>query len=186
MATGAVTSNTTDEAEIRRLIEAREKAVRSRDAKGSMANIASDIVSFDVVNPLQRTGSDELRKRAEEGFASFQGPIGYETRDLEITAGDDVAFARGLSHVNGMRQDGGHLDMWWRTTLCFSKIDGKWMITHEHNSVPFDVESGKASLDLKPEDCSGWTFELFSTFHFIAGAGGCKAHRIDAFIEIQP
>jgi ketosteroid isomerase-like protein len=40
--------------------------------------------------------------------------------------------------------------MWWRTTVCFRKLDGKWMVTHEHNSVPFDVESGKASLDLKP------------------------------------
>jgi hypothetical protein len=26
------------------------------------------------------------------------------------------------------------------------------MVTHEHNSVPFDVVSGKASLDLKPWD----------------------------------
>jgi hypothetical protein len=30
------------------------------------------------------------------------------------------------------------------------KIDEKRMVTHEHNSVPFDVESGKASLDFKP------------------------------------
>jgi ketosteroid isomerase-like protein len=40
--------------------------------------------------------------------------------------------------------------MWWRTTVCFRKIDEKWMVTHEHNSVPFDVGSGKASLDFKP------------------------------------
>jgi hypothetical protein len=30
------------------------------------------------------------------------------------------------------------------------QIDEKWMVTHEHNSVSFDVESGKASLDFKP------------------------------------
>jgi ketosteroid isomerase-like protein len=40
--------------------------------------------------------------------------------------------------------------MWWRTTVCFRKIDEKWMVTREHNSVPFDPKSGKASLDLKP------------------------------------
>ena len=40
--------------------------------------------------------------------------------------------------------------MWVRATVCYRKIDGTWMVTHEHNSVPFDVESGKASLDLKP------------------------------------
>jgi hypothetical protein len=29
-------------------------------------------------------------------------------------------------------------------------MDGKWTVTHEHDSVPFNVESGKASLDLRP------------------------------------
>ena len=40
--------------------------------------------------------------------------------------------------------------MWVRATTCYRKIDGTWMITHEHQSVPFDTESGKASLDLEP------------------------------------
>jgi len=40
--------------------------------------------------------------------------------------------------------------MSWRATLCRRRIDGKWMVTHGHSSVPFDMESGKASLDLKP------------------------------------
>lgn len=150
MTTATATSRTTDEAEIRKLIDDRERAVRARNADGAVANTAKDIVSFDVVNPLQRVGSAELKQRADEWFASFQGPIGYEMRDVKITTSDDLAFTHGLSHVNGMRQEGGHLDMWWRTTLCFSKIEGKWMIAHEHNSVPFDVSTGKASLDLKP------------------------------------
>ena len=63
---------------------------------------------------------------------------------------NDVAFSHGLSHVSATTTDGRKLDMWWRTTVCFRKIAGKWMVTHEHNSVPFDVESGKASLDLQP------------------------------------
>jgi len=37
-----------------------------------------------------------------------------------------------------------------RATVCYRKIDGKWMIVHEHFSVPFDMETLKASLDLKP------------------------------------
>jgi hypothetical protein len=41
------------------------------------------------------------------------------------------------------------LDLWWRTTVGFCKIDEKWMVTHEHNSVPFAVESGKSSLGFK-------------------------------------
>jgi hypothetical protein len=30
------------------------------------------------------------------------------------------------------------------------KIDGQWKVVHEHVSVPFDMETGKAMLDLKP------------------------------------
>ena len=69
---------------------------------------------------------------------------------MNITAGDDIAFAHGLCLVSATKTDGGPLDMWWRSTICFRKIDRNWMITHEHNSVPFDPKGGKASLDLKP------------------------------------
>ena len=146
----ATNSKATAEAQIRKLMDDQAKAVRAKDVSGSMSNYAPDVVSFDVVNPLQKTGLDARRKRAEEWFSSFQGPIGYELRDLSIAAGGDVAFCHSLNRVNGTKTDGGKIDMWWRATVCCRKIDGKWMVTHEHSSVPFDVESGKASLDLQP------------------------------------
>lgn len=139
-----------DEAQIRALIEDRVKAVRAKDINGVMSNHAPDILSFDVVNPLQYTGSNTVRERAEEWFSWYQGPIGYEVRDLSITTGDDVAFCHYLYRVSGTTTEGGKVDMWVRATVCYRKIDGTWMITHEHNSVPFDVETFKASLDLKP------------------------------------
>ena len=115
-----------------------------------MSNHAPDILSFDVVNPLQYSGSDTVRERAQEWFALYQSSIGYEIRDLSITTGDDVAFCHYLYRVSGTRRDGGKVDMWVRATVCYRKIEGTWMITHEHQSVPFDPESGNASLDLKP------------------------------------
>ena len=144
------TSEAQDETQIRALIDGWAKAVRAKDVNGAIASLAPDILSFDVVNPLQRVGSDASGQRAKEWFSSFEGPIGYEIRNLSITASNDVAFSHGLSHVSATRVDGGQLDMWWRTTVCFRKVDGKWMVTHEHNSVPFDVQTGKASLDLQP------------------------------------
>jgi hypothetical protein len=32
----------------------------------------------------------------------------------------------------------------------FRKTKRKWMIVHEHFSAPFDLESGKALLNLEP------------------------------------
>ena len=40
--------------------------------------------------------------------------------------------------------------MWVRSTVCFRKVEGDWVIAHEHTSMPFDAESGKASVNLKP------------------------------------
>lgn len=143
-------SRATDEARIRALLDTRAKAVRSKDVDGALANVADDILLFDVVDPLQHVGSGGSRKRAADWFSSFQGPIGFEICELSVTTGDDVAFCHGLNHVNATRADGEKLDMFWRATVCCRKIDGKWMITHEHNSVPFDMVTGRASLDLKP------------------------------------
>jgi SnoaL-like domain len=42
------------------------------------------------------------------------------------------------------------VSMWQRSTVCLRKIDGEWTVTHQHSSVPFDGQSGRASLDLKP------------------------------------
>jgi ketosteroid isomerase-like protein len=138
------------EGEIRALMDAWVKAARARDVAALMRVHASDVTVFDVVNPLRYLGATVTRKRLEEWFASFSGPIGYELHDLTISAASDVAFCHSLNHVNGTKTDGTTLDMWWRATVCFSKRDSKWVVTHAHSSVPFDVSTGRASLDLKP------------------------------------
>ncbi|HWN97852.1 MAG TPA: nuclear transport factor 2 family protein [Blastocatellia bacterium] len=143
-------SKAIDEAQISKLIDDQANAVRAKDVNGSISNYSADIVSFDVVDPLQKLGLDACRKRAKEWFSSFQGPIDYQISERNITTGDDVAFCHSLNRVRGTKTDGGSIEMWWRATVCYRKIDGRWMVTHEHSSVPFDVRTGKASLDLKP------------------------------------
>jgi uncharacterized protein (TIGR02246 family) len=146
----ATENRAVDEVQIRRLIENKIKAVRTKDIDGATSDYAADVLSFDVINPLRYIGAGAIRKRLEDWFSSFQGSIGLEIRDLSISVGEAVAFSHCLNHVSATTTGGGKLDMWWRETACYRKIDGKWLITHQHSSVPFDVESGKASLDLKP------------------------------------
>ena len=93
--------------QIRDLIEARVRAVDAKDIETLMANHAPDVLSFDVVNDLQVHGADAVRARALSWFASYPGRIGYEVRDLRITAGTEVAFCTYLYHVTGTLQDGG-------------------------------------------------------------------------------
>lgn len=141
---------TKDSDAIRELMDASAAAVRSRDVDAMMSHFAPDVLSFDVVGPLHFVGLEAVRKRAEAWFGSFDGPIGYQIRDLNIITGGDVAFCHSLNQVQATKTDGAKLEMWWRATLCFRCIAGKWTITHQHNSVPFDAESGQASLGLQP------------------------------------
>jgi PhnB protein len=96
----------TNEVLIREIVEGWAKAIRAQDSEGLMSHFASDARLFDLVNPLQATGADAGRKRAEEWLSSFQGPIGYQIQDLNIASGDDVAFCHSLNHVEATTRDG--------------------------------------------------------------------------------
>jgi uncharacterized protein (TIGR02246 family) len=144
------TAKSNDEAPIREIMNDQVEAIRAKDANRALSNYAPDVLAFDLITPLRHSGVDALRKRLEEWFASFQGPVGFEMRDLNITAGNDVAFCHSLNGVNGTKMNGEKIEMWWRATVCFRKLGGKWMVTHAHSSEPFDMKSGKASLDLQP------------------------------------
>jgi ketosteroid isomerase-like protein len=41
-------------------------------------------------------------------------------------------------------------ELWLRWTACLRRIDGVWMVVHDHVSVPADLEHGRAVLDLTP------------------------------------
>ena len=139
-----------DEAAIRRLLDEGIRSLRDKNIEGVMALYAPEVVSFDIVPPLQYKGAEAFRKRWEEVFSSFSGPIGYELHDLSITVGEDVAFSHSLNRISGTMTTGQQTALWLRWTACFRKINGQWLIVHHQNSVPVDLEHGEAVLDGKP------------------------------------
>jgi uncharacterized protein (TIGR02246 family) len=142
----------TDEAQIRELYDNWAKAFRAHDVEGIMAVYApgKTLVAYDVVPPLQYVGREAYRKDYEEFLAQYQGPIEVEYRDLRIIADDRVAFVHALERMSGTLKNGQKLDFWLRATSGLQKIHSKWLIVHDHISVPANFETGKAVLDLKP------------------------------------
>jgi uncharacterized protein (TIGR02246 family) len=130
------TTPTRNDAEIRESIDAWARALRAKDLNALMAHYALDMVTFDLM-PLQSLGVEAYGKNFEAWFASVQGPIEYEIRDLRITTRDDVAFCHYLGHVRSTRTTGEKNDYWVRVTMGFQKTNGRWMVTHEHVSLPF-------------------------------------------------
>lgn len=139
-----------NETAIRELIDGFVKAIRAKDTNRVMSIFAPEVISFDVGPPLEHGGGDAFMKRWEELFASFPGSLDYEIRDLTIIAADDLAFSHSLNRISGTMKNGRLTDRWLRWTACYRKTNGKWLIVHEQVSVPVDVASGKALLDLKP------------------------------------
>ena len=141
-------ASSTTESEIRGLIEDRVRAIREKDVDSVVSEYAPDLVMSNLAPPLQNKGVD--KKGIEKWFSQYEGVIDCEIRDLSISTGDDLAFCHYLYRITGTMTNGNKVDMWVRATLCFRKIEGNWLITHEHDSEPFDMQTFKALLDLKP------------------------------------
>jgi uncharacterized protein (TIGR02246 family) len=144
------TQRANDEADIRQRIDRLAEAIRAMNLEGVMSIYAPDVVSFDIVPPLRHLGVEAKRKNWVEAFGMYQHPLGYEIHDLTITVGDNVAFGHSLNRISGTLKNGNRTDFWLRSTTCFQKIDGNWLITHDQVSVPLDLESSRALLNLKP------------------------------------
>ena len=133
------------EQQIRALLEARTRAFARRDAATAAAGYDDDHVLYDAVGPFVRRGEDPA-DRLERWIASYSTGIGHEIRDLEIIAGADLAFCHFLVRIGGTMRDGTEVGMWVRATSCLRRRGDAWTIVHEHASVPFDADTGRAAL----------------------------------------
>jgi uncharacterized protein (TIGR02246 family) len=141
-----------NEAEIKALYDDWAKAFEARDIDGIMAVYApgDELIAYDVVAPLQYKGKDAYRKDYLDFLAQYDGPIHVEYRDMRILSSGTIGIIHAVERMTGKLKDGQPSDLWLRATSGVQKINGKWLIVHDHISVPVDFESGKAVLDLKP------------------------------------
>ena len=140
----------TTQSEISALFDRRSEAVRLKDIDRLMALYSPDIVYFDIVPPLQYVGSAALRERFLDWFDRFNGPIGQDTHDVTVAASGDVAVASMLIRASGTLQTGREVGYWVRVTNGCQRSDHGWLITHEHVSLPVELASGRAVMDLVP------------------------------------
>lgn len=141
-----------DQAAIRALVIKRADAISAKDAGGVLATEAAAIIVAGLAPPLRFAGpASDTRKGMEAWFATWKGPIDYDLRDLEVTAGDTVAFCTGFVRIGGTKMDGEKTQVWARQTVGLQKLGGAWKIVHDHVSVPFYMDGSlRAAVDLKP------------------------------------
>jgi ketosteroid isomerase-like protein len=126
---------------------------KAKDAAAIMSNFAAgdSLVVFDVTIPRQFVGASAYKKDWEDFFAMVPGPIiSCEMSDLSITASGKLGFSHCILHAAWNDKEGKKIEIAVRVTDGFQKIDGKWLIVHEHVSVPVDLNTGMADLASKP------------------------------------
>lgn len=141
---------TSAETQIRALLDSRSAAMGDKDIEWVMSLYSPDIVYFDLVPPLQYAGSSALRERFSDWFGRWTGPIGQELGALKVIAGDTVAAAWMLNRASGTLKTGEDVDYWVRVSNSFQRSGDRWFITHEHVSLPVNMQTRTAVMDLAP------------------------------------
>lgn len=119
----------TNEEDARAIIENWAAAVTAGDRKAILAHHSPDFLMFDFPNEIR--GLESYDRSWNFFYADPRGPISFAPREIEVTAGDDVAFASCLFHCDGT--SAGPLD--FRLTTGLRKVAGQWTIVHEHHSL---------------------------------------------------
>jgi ketosteroid isomerase-like protein len=134
-----VASRKGEEAVIRRMIEDWASAVRAKNIGAVIAHHTDDMVMFDVPPPVVVHGLSAYRRTWSPFFKwQKQGNGTFDIVELDITAGDTVAFATAVlrcgSKAELAKDDRPRL----RLTIGLRKVRRTWKIAHEHHSFPAD------------------------------------------------
>jgi len=125
-----------DEAAIHKLVEGWAKAVRTKDLNGILVSHSPEILMFDVPPPIQSKGIDAYKKTWDLFFSWASDPVIFDIGEMNIIAGSDVAFVTALMLCAGTEANGDRIELEFRLTIGLRKIGGRWIVVHEHHSIP--------------------------------------------------
>jgi len=149
---GLTAAHADDQEEIKALEQRYVTAAKAKDIKAIMACYVPDesLLVFDVVPPRQYVGAKAYQKDWEELFAAYPGPAEMEMSDLSVMTEGKLGYGHNIQHSILTDKDGKKATFIFRVTNGYRKLNGKWLISHEHVSLPVDLATGKADLTSKP------------------------------------
>lgn len=123
------------ENEIRALLHGWAEAVHAGDLDRVLTEHASDIVMFDVPPPEEGVrGLDAYRDTWPPFFEWQRAGAAFEIVSLDVTAGEDVAYAWALLRCGTPEELEREPDRRLRLTVGLKRELGTWVVAHEHHS----------------------------------------------------
>lgn len=130
--------NASDTAEFKGLIDRYWSAWSSLDTDTVAPYYAkdADLVFFDVA-PLKYQGWNAYKTGAQKTLLAKTARLKVTSRDdLKVTRHGDFAWTAGTFHLIITPKEGDPTETDIRHTAIWEKRSGKWLIVHEHVSVP--------------------------------------------------
>ena len=132
-----------DPQEITELIRAWVSAVRAGELEGVLSAHAEDIVMFDVPPPDNGVrGIDAYRETWPPFFGWLRSGASFDIVELDVTAGDDVAYAWALLRCGTEDEFRKDPDNRLRLTIGLRRDGGRWVVSHEHHSFRTRASEG--------------------------------------------
>jgi uncharacterized protein (TIGR02246 family) len=140
-----------DQAAIKALEDKFTAAFNAKDTAAIMAQYVPDqsLIVFDASVPLQYTGAAAYTKDWRDFWAMFPGPATITLSDLEVTVGGNVAYGHSIQHATTTDKKGKKMELTVRVTDGYKKVNGQWLISHEHVSVPVNFNTMKPDTNAK-------------------------------------
>lgn len=131
---------TTTEADSEGCTVLEEWAAATRESRRDevLKNHAANLVIFDVLPPMKYESAESYRRSWDEWQPDTQGEAVFDLENLTITAGNDVAFAHSFIRCGGTLPDGRTFQDLVRATFCLRKVNGSWVVEHQHVSKPYE------------------------------------------------
>jgi uncharacterized protein (TIGR02246 family) len=140
-----------DEAAIRRRISVWSAALEAKDVDGLVADYTPDAVLYDAIPPYLTVGRESIRRVWANCLPYFPEKFKSEYRDVVIHVSGDGAVMHGLHHFVAEPADHPCGQSWMRVTVAYRRINGRWMVTHEHASMPFNPMTNQVWFITDPE-----------------------------------
>ena len=124
-----------DDNQIRDLLHRWAEAVHAGDLETVLVRHANDIVMFDVPPPEDGVrGLDAYRDTWPPFFEWQRAGAAFEILTLDVTAGEDVAYAWALLRCGTHEELEREPDRRLRLTVGLRREQGTWVVAHEHHS----------------------------------------------------
>lgn len=130
--------------EVLKYIEEWESALKEKDIEKFVQCYSEKAVIYNVQG--ESDSLTDARQKWKKWFETFSYGVSVEKEKWNTQTGSQLSVTHGYIKCSGNIAYQNIINSWVRITLVFQKIDSKWLIISEHQSIPVDLQNEKVII----------------------------------------